>query len=234
LSEILQTLLEVGQLEMNNPVEIEFAVNLNTPKGMPKFFGMLQIRPIVQNREVIHTNFDSIPKEEILLYSPSALGNGVVSDLVDLVYVKSKTFDSAKTCEIAVELEGVNAQFLKEGKKYILVGPGRWGSSDKWLGIPVKWPQISAAQVIVEAGQENYNIDPSQGTHFFQNLTSFKVAYLTVNEHMSQGFIDTDYLDSLPAVYESDMIRHVRSCEPFQIIVNGQEMKGVVLKRCGL
>ncbi len=234
LSEILQTLLEVGQLEMNNPVEIEFAVNLNTPKGMPKFFGMLQIRPIVQNREVIHTNFDSIPKEEILLYSPSALGNGVVSDLVDVIYVKSKTFDSAKTCEIAVELEGVNTQFLKEGKKYILVGPGRWGSSDKWLGIPVKWPQISAAQVIVEAGQENYNIDPSQGTHFFQNLTSFKVAYLTVNEHMSQGFIDSDYLDSLPAVYESDMIRHVRSCEPFQIIVNGQEMKGVVLKRCGL
>ncbi|HOP03677.1 MAG TPA: PEP/pyruvate-binding domain-containing protein [Tenuifilaceae bacterium] len=232
LPEILMALLEVGQLEMNNPVEIEFAVNLNPPKGQPKFFGMLQIRPIVQSKEVIHTDFESIPKEKILLFSPLALGNGVINDLVDIVYVKSQTFDSAKTCEIALELESVNAKFLREGRRYILMGPGRWGSSDKWLGIPVKWPQISAAQVIVEAGQENYKIDPSQGTHFFQNLTSFKVAYLTVNEYMNQGFIDRDYLDSLPAEYESEMIRHVRSCEPVQVIVNGQEMKGVVLKSC--
>ncbi len=230
LPEILQTILEVGQQEMNNPVEIEFAVNLNTPGGKPKSFSMLQIRPIVQNRDIINTNFEKISRDEMLLYSPSALGNGIIANLADIVYVKSECFDPAKTCDIATELEGLNAKFLKEGKNYILIGPGRWGSSDSWLGIPVKWPQISAAKVIVEAAQENYKIDPSQGTHFFQNLTSFGVAYFTVNPFMNDGFIDTYFLSSKPATYESPMLRHVRFVEPLQVIVDGQKMIGIILK----
>lgn len=230
LPEILQAILEVGQQEMNNPVEIEFAVNLNPPCGKPKVFGMLQIRPIVQNREIINTDFDSIPPKNVLLSSPSALGNGIINSLMDLVYVKSDTFDPAKTCEIALELDNINSQFVTQGKKYILIGPGRWGSSDKWLGIPVKWSQISAAKVIVEAGQDNYKIDPSQGTHFFQNLTSFGVAYFTVNPYMEQGFIDNDFLASIPSVFETDMVRHIRFEKPLQVIVNGHKRVGVILK----
>jgi hypothetical protein len=148
-----------------------------------------------------------------------------------LVYVKSDTFDPSKTCEIALELDEINSGFVKQGKNYILIGPGRWGSSDKWLGIPVKWSQISAAKVIVEAGQENYKIDPSQGTHFFQNLTSFGVAYFTVNHYMDQGFIDKDFLSTIPSVFETEMVRHIRFEKPLQVIVNGQKRVGVILKQ---
>jgi hypothetical protein len=230
LPEILTSILEMGQKEMNNPVEIEFAVNLNTPKGHPKFFSLLQIRPIVQNRDVVNTNFDAIPKSDCLLTSESALGNGIINELHDLVYIKQNTFDSAKTCEIALELEAINTPFSKSGKHYVLIGPGRWGSSDRWLGIPVKWPQISGAKVIIESGLQNYNVDPSQGTHFFQNLTSLKVAYLTINPHIDQGFLDTEFLDSLPAIYESEMVRHVQFEKPIKVIIHGQKRKGIILK----
>ena len=230
LPEILKDLLDMGQLEMNNPVEIEFAVNLNPPPGKAKIFSMLQIRPIVENRDLINTDFNSIDKKEMILHSPSALGNGIYNEISDIIYIKSSTFDPAKTHKIAEELEVLNQNFVKEDKNYVLIGPGRWGSSDSWLGIPVKWPQISAAKVIVEAGQDNYKIDPSQGTHFFQNLTSFKVAYLTINQYMDEGFIDRDYLDSLDAVAESEMIRHVKTQKPLEIIIDGQKRTGVILK----
>jgi hypothetical protein len=179
---------------------------------------------------VVNTNFDTIPKSDCLLTSESALGNGIINELHDLVYIKQNTFDSAKTCEIAIELEAINTPFSKSGKHYVLIGPGRWGSSDRWLGIPVKWPQISGAKVIIESGLQNYNVDPSQGTHFFQNLTSLKVAYLTINPHIDQGFLDTEYLDSLPAVYESEMVRHVQFEKPIKVIIHGQKRKGVILK----
>ncbi len=230
LAEILETILEVGQREMNNPVEIEFAANLNSPKGKPKSFSMLQIRPIVQNRDLVNINIDSIPKEDMLLHSPSALGNGLIRTISDIIYVKSSSFDPAKTHDIARELDQINEKFRKNDKNYILIGPGRWGSTDSWLGIPVKWPQISAAKVIVEAGQDNYKIDPSQGTHFFQNLTSFRVGYVTVNPYMDEGFIDNDYLGSLPAEYESEMLRHVKFKEPLEVIINGQKKTAVILK----
>ncbi len=231
LPEILKAILEVGQQEMNNPVEIEFAVNLNTPGDKPNMFGMLQIRPIVQNREIINTNFDNIPQKDMLLFSTSALGNGVVNSLSDIVYIKPVSFDPSKTYQIATELESINAEFMKKGKSYILIGPGRWGSSDSWLGIPVKWPQISAAKIIVETALENYKIDPSQGTHFFQNLTSFSVAYLTINPYLNEGFIDNNYLASQQASYESEMVRHVEFKSPLEAIINGQKRMGVVLKR---
>ena len=230
LPEILQTMLEVGQVEMNNPVEIEFAVNLNTPKDKPKIFSMLQIRPIVQNRDLINADIDSISKNDLVLYSPSALGNGIINGICDVVYVKSDKFDPSKTHQIAAELEQINQAFSNSDKKYILIGPGRWGSSDSWLGIPVKWPHISEAKIIIEAGQDNYKIDPSQGTHFFQNLTSFRVGYMTVNEYMEEGFIDYDYLSKLNACTETEMIRHVCFNSPLQIVINGQKRVGVILK----
>ncbi|PKP35117.1 MAG: hypothetical protein CVT98_10375 [Bacteroidetes bacterium HGW-Bacteroidetes-15] len=191
---------------------------------------MLQIRPIVQSRDLVNINIDAISKEDMILFSPSALGNGIINSISDIVYVKSNAFDPAKTFEIATELEAINHQFIKEDKNYILIGPGRWGSSDSWLGIPVKWPQISAAKIIIEAGQDNYKIDPSQGTHFFQNLTSFRVGYVTVNAYMDEGFIDSDYLDSIPAVQETAMVRHIRFANPIQTIINGQKRTAVILK----
>jgi CheY-like chemotaxis protein len=231
LPEIIRDILELGQLEMNNPVEIEFAVNLNTPSDKPKIFSMLQIRPIVENRDLVNINLDALNKQDMILYSPSALGNGIYSNITDIVYVKSDVFDPSKTKETALELDEINRRFVKEDKNYILVGLGRWGSSDSWLGIPVKWPQISAAKIIVEAGQDNYKIDPSQGTHFFQNLTSFKVAYLTVNQYMDEGFIDKEYLDAMPTVFETNMVKHVRSEQPMQTIIDGQIRTGVILKK---
>lgn len=230
LPEIIRDVLELGQYEMNNPVEIEFAVNLNPPPGKPKIFSMLQIRPIVQNRDLINVDLDAIDKSSLILYSPSALGNGIFNGIKDIVYIKADAFDPAKTLEIALELEKINQRFIKKESNYILIGPGRWGSSDSWLGIPVKWPQISAAKIIVEAGQDNYKIDPSQGTHFFQNLTSFKVAYITVNEYMHEGFINYKFLDKIPAVYESKMVRHVRLGNPIQAVVDGHNRTGVIAK----
>lgn len=230
LPQILRDLLKLGQTEMNNPVEIEFAVNLNPLPSKAKVFSILQIRPIVENRDLINIDFDTLAKSDMILQSPSALGNGILSGISDIVYIKSETFDPSKTHSIAAELEIINQTFIKEDKNYILIGPGRWGSSDSWLGVPVKWPQISAAKVIVEAGLDNYKIDPSQGTHFFQNLTSFKVAYLTVNEYMEEGFIDRDYLNSIHAITETAMIRHVRTQSPLQVVIDGQKRIGLILK----
>ncbi len=230
LAEILQTVLEVGQREMSKPVEIEFAINLNVPKGQPKVFNLLQIRPIVDNKETIERNLDEIPKEKAILYSNSALGNGVIDGIQDFVYIKPNTFDASKTNEISANLGAVNDKFIAENKNYVLVGPGRWGSSDPWLGIPVKWSQISQARVIVESGLENYRIDPSQGTHFFQNLTSFRVGYFTVNPFIGDGHYDLEYLEKQPAVYEDDFIRHVHFDQPLTVLVDGKKTKGVVMK----
>lgn len=234
LAEILNTLLKLGEQEMNTPVEIEFAVNLNTPADQPKLFSFLQIRPIVQNRELVNIDIDNLKKEDLILYSDSSLGNGKIEDIFDVVYVNPDTFDKAKTCEIATIIDSINQRLVQENKPYILIGPGRWGSTDKWLGIPVKWSQISGARLIVEAGQENYRIDPSQGTHFFQNLTSFRVGYITVNPHVNQGYLDFNYLKDAPVVYEDDLVRHVRFEESLEIIINGQNRKSAVLKRVGL
>lgn len=234
IAEILDTLLKLGEHEMNTPVEIEFAVNLNTPVGQPKLFSFLQIRPIVQNRELINIDIDNLKKEDVILSSDSSLGNGQVQDVYDVVYVKPECFDSSKTCEMAMVIDEINQKLVRENKPYILIGPGRWGSVDRWLGIPVKWSQISGAKLIVEAGQENYRIDPSQGTHFFQNLTSFRVGYITVNPYINQGYLNFDYLNSVPAVYEDGMIRHVHFKDPLDIIINGQNRKAAVLKRTGI
>ena len=230
LAEILRQVLEIGQREMSKPVEIEFAVNLDLPKGEPKVFSLLQIRPIAGRDETVKLDPGSINPSESLLISNTALGNGIVKNVHDIVYVKPKAWDASKSAEIANRLETLNDQFILEKRYYILVGPGRWGSSDPWLGIPVKWPQISAARVIVESGLDNYRIDPSQGTHFFQNLTSFRVGYFTINPYIKDGFYDLDFLSAQPAAFEDEYIRHVHFEKSIRIEIDGKKNFGVVYK----
>ena len=230
LAEILELVLRIGQKEMNKPVEIEFAVNLSRNKGIPHTFNLLQIRPIVDNKEMMDVNLSNISEAETVIYSNSALGNGVIENLFDFVYVKPEAFDPAKSTLIAQDVSRLNDQFLKEGKNYILVGPGRWGSTDPWLGIPVKWPQISAARIIVESGKADYRIDPSQGTHFFQNLTSFRVGYFTINPYIKDGYYDLDFLNAVEPVYEDEFIRHLRFDKPLITKIDGRKNRGVILK----
>ncbi len=230
LAEILHKVLTLGQKEMDKPVEIEFVVDLNVPKGKNIKFNLLQIRPIALKEESVNLDPQKTVKEKTLIISHSALGNGIVKNITDVVYVKPQTFDAARNGETAAMIGELNEKFLDEGRNYILIGPGRWGSSDPWLGVPVKWPQISAARLIVESGLENYRIDPSQGTHFFQNLTSFRVGYFTVNPFNNDGYYDIAFLDSQPAVFENDVLRHVRFDKPLTIKIDGKKNFGIVEK----
>ena len=230
LADIVDNLLEIGQREMNNPIEIEFAANLETPPGTPKIFNFLQIRPIVENDQKYNLDVDRVSYKDTIIYSDSALGNGLFMGIKDLVYVKPSSFNAAHSEKIAIDVEKLNAGFVKSGTSYVLIGPGRWGSTDPWLGIPVKWPQISAARLIVESGLKNYRIDPSQGTHFFQNLTSFRVGYFTINPYNREGFYDVDFLDNIPPVYEDEFLRHVRFDRPIDIMIDGRRHKGVIMK----
>lgn len=229
LSEVLDKLLKAGQREMGRPVEIEFAVDISNPQFAS--FYVLQIRPIVDSKEVVHEDLEKIEESKTVLFSRNALGNGISSDVYDVVYVKSSAFNASMNPAIAREIEDLNKEFVAAGTNYVLVGPGRWGSSDPWLGIPVKWPHISQARVIVESGMENYRIEPSQGTHFFQNLTSFGVGYFTVNPFLeNDGFFDETFLDRQPAVFETEYIRQVHFSQPMCIKINGKKRMGVVLK----
>ncbi len=229
LAKILQLSLQYGQMEMRRPVEIEFAATLSRDNDKTGTFYLLQIRPIVDSKEVIEEDLLQIPEEQILLSSNHSLGHGIVNDIFDVIYVKTEDYRASNNPAIAYEIEKVNQQFLNEGKNYILVGPGRWGSSDSWLGIPVKWPHISAARVIVEAGLTNYRVDPSQGTHFFQNLTSFGVGYFTINAFLNDGLYNQDFLNACPAVMETQFLRHVRFEKPFVVKMDGKKNLGVVL-----
>jgi len=230
LAEILKEILRISQVEMGRPIEIEFAVNLDYSPAKQHTFYFLQIRPIVDSKEMINEDIGSISEENTIISSNSALGHGITNDVYDFVYVKPEAFSASKNQLIMYDIEKINRQLCKENRHYVLVGPGRWGTADPWLGIPVKWPHISNARVIVESGLSNYRIEPSQGTHFFQNLTSFGVAYFTINPFQNDGSYDTEYLDAQPAVYESEYIRHVRFEKPIIIKVDGRKNKGVVMK----
>ncbi len=231
LPEILQMAQKYGSEEMRRPVEIEFACNLNsTPQGTTGDFYLLQIRPIVDSKQVLDEDLAVIPDEQCLLRSQNSLGHGISEDVVDVVYVKTDDdFTAANNLYIADEIEKINRKFLDTDKNYILIGPGRWGSSDYWLGIPVKWPHISAARVIVETGLKNYHVDPSQGTHFFQNLTSFGVGYFTINTYTGDGVFQKEILDAMPAIEETEYVRHVRFEHPVRIMMDGKKQHGVVL-----
>ena len=226
--EIMQMAMKFGSEGMHRPVEIEFACNILGGKMLD--FHLLQIRPIVDSKQMLETDLTTIPDENCLLRSHMSLGHGINEEITDVVYVKTdEHFTASNNPTVAMEVERFNRKFLDEGKGYVLVGPGRWGSSDYWLGIPVKWPNISAAKLIVEAGLKNYRIDPSQGTHFFQNLTSFGVGYFTVNTYMGEGIWRKEVLDAMPAVEETQYVRHVRFPQPLRIMMDGMRQEGVVL-----
>jgi len=233
LAAIVKDLLEIGQKEMNLPIEIEFAVDMDVAPGLPYVFNFLQIRPIVETDQRSNIDIGELDPATAILYSESALGNGEFSGLRDLVYVKPENWDAASSKEIAGIMEKLNSGFRENKTGYVLVGPGRWGSSDPWLGIPVKWSQISEARIIVESGLENFRIDPSQGTHFFQNLTSFRVGYMTINPFIGDGLYDTAFLDGLEAVYEDEYVRHVRFGSDLKILIDGKTYRGVVKKPTG-
>ena len=227
LARILQLVQKYGQGEMRRPVEIEFAVNLNAAEKKGVFY-LLQIRPMVDMKADLNEDLDAIPEDQLLLKSVNSLGQGIMDDIQDVIYVKTEGYSASNNQLIAYDIEKLNKRFLDEGKHYILIGPGRWGSSDTWLGIPVKWPNISAARVIVEAGLTNYRVDPSQGTHFFQNLTSFVVGYIKINAYMNDGLYNQELLNSMPAVEETKYLRWVRFDKPLAVKMNGKKKLGVV------
>ena len=228
LPELMQMSMKYGAEGMRRPVEIEFACNINNDRTGE--FYLLQMRPIVDSKQVLDEDLAAIDDSACLLRSHNSLGHGISEDVVDVVYIKTDdNFTASNNPRIADEVERINRKFVAEGKNYVLVGPGRWGSSDYWLGIPVKWPHISAARVIVEAGLANYRVDPSQGTHFFQNLTSFGVGYFTVNTYKNEGVYQKELLDAMPAVEETQYVRHVRFNRPLKIMMDGMKQEGVVL-----
>lgn len=228
LPELLQMSMRYGAEAMRRPVEIEFACNLNADRTGSLY--LLQIRPIVDQKQMLDEDLAAIPDADCLLRSHNSLGHGVTEDVTDVVYVKTDDrFSAADNPTIAREIEKLNKEYLDRGTNYVLVGSGRWGSSDSWLGIPVKWPHISAARVIVEVALKNYRVDPSQGTHFFQNLTSFGVGYFTIDENRNDGCFHKATLDAMPAVEETEHVRVVRFEKGLRIMMDGKKGEGVVV-----
>ncbi|GBU07602.1 phosphoenolpyruvate synthase [Bacteroidales bacterium] len=231
LASILDFVLKLGEKEMGRPVEIEFAVNLedNQAGEMMGIFYLLQIRPIVDSKEMMEEDLSLIKPEDCLLYSRHALGHGITNDVCDIIYVKTDSFLASNNQAIAYEIEKINKKMVEQNRPYVLVGPGRWGTSDSWLGIPIKWPHISNACVIVESGLENYRIEPSQGTHFFQNLTSFGVGYFTINPYIEgEGVFDEAFLNQQEAEEESLFLRHICLKSPMKIMIDGKKNIGII------
>ncbi len=228
LSKIICDILEISQMEMRTPVELEFAVNMDVPDGQDKIFSFLQIRPITDNQDNLSMDWDNIDRKDCIIYSEKALGVGKVEGITDVIYVRSENFDNTYTREIASEVNLLNKEAKEQNRNYVLIGPGRWGSSDPWLGIPVKWSDISEAKVIVECGQKDFQVEPSQGTHFFQNLTSFGIGYLTINPFIGDGSFDKELLDSMAVIHESKYLRHIRFSEPLSIFIDGRKSRGII------
>lgn len=231
LAEILVELLRMGQEEMKSPVEIEFSINMDVPLGQERVFNILQIRPIVESSSRGTINWDDVDETKSLVYAESALGLGLIEEVSDIIYVRPENFDSINTQKIAEELDILNTKMKNRSENYVLIGPGRWGSSDPWLGIPVKWSQISEARVIVESGLENFRVGPSQGTHFFQNLTSFGVGYMTISPFLGDGIYDVSKLNGMEAVEETEFIRHVKFERPLYIFIDGRHSKGIIVEQ---
>ena len=231
LAEIIKTLLEMGKDVMNVPIEIEFAVNLDTDEGEPDIFSFLQIRPIVQGAEGADTEISTADFSNIIIYSDKAMGNGVYENIRDLIYIKPESFDPGKTKIMGKMISDLNSKFENTGIHYALVVPGRLGSTDPWLGIPIAWADISHARIITETGTSNFRVEPSQGTHFFQNITSLGCAYLTINPYVKDGIFNTEILSQMKAVSENEFIRHIRFDTPLIVKVDGRSGKAVISYR---
>ncbi|MBI5402434.1 MAG: histidine kinase [Ignavibacteriae bacterium] len=230
LPQILELLLDLGSWGMGSSVEIEFAVNMSAAPGEKKHFGVLQMRPLVVSREDDELSFDEIPKSKLLCKSNEVLGNGIIKDLYDIVYVDVNNFERSKSREVAMEVSQFNSKLIDECKPYLLIGVGRWGTHDPWLGIPVTWSQISGAKVIIETGMKDMIVEPSQGSHFFQNLTSFSIGYFTVNTNNKDSKLDWKWLHLQKTIEEKNFVRHIRLEKPLTIKMNAHENIGVIRK----
>jgi hypothetical protein len=230
LAKIVIDLLKLSSEAMNCAVEAEFAVTLDAENVFPAQFSILQVRPLVVQDELVKVELDDRKKEFAFCYSDRVLGNGVSQTVRDIVFVKPSAFDAAQSPQIAVEVDKLNSRLREGSIPYLLIGPGRWGSTDPWLGIPVKWSQISGVKVVVEASLPNMNVDPSQGSHFFQNMTSLRIGYFTVPLDRAHGFIDWPWLEALPPVSETPFLKHVRLAEPLTVMIDGRKSQGVILK----
>jgi hypothetical protein len=230
LPELLDDLLKIGAKGCSAPVEVEFAVNLAVPRGIPIDFGFLQMRPLALSRELEELEIGHVLSSDVICRSSKVLGNGKVTDLYDLLVVDYHRFERSRSREVADVLSRINANLQSEGRTFVLIGVGRWGSTDPFLGIPVSWSQIAGARIIVEAGFKDFRVTPSQGTHFFQNITSCNVGYFTVNPEIGDGFIDWDWMAEQSAVAEQDCVRHIRLHKPMLVKMSGQKGEGVILK----
>ncbi len=230
LPEVLDLILDIGTWGMGVPIEIEFAVNLKVNENQPKEFALLQMRPLVISHELEELDVDHTSENKLLCQSNMVLGNGAMTDIYDIIYVDINKYDRSKSRNVAFEVSQLNSKLVHKKTPYLLIGVGRWGSLDHWLGIPVTWDQISGASTIVESGFKDFNVTPSQGSHFFQNITSFKVGYFTVNSSSDSGFIDWDWLAKQKAVEQMEFTRHLKFNQPVIVKINGSKNKGIILK----
>ena len=230
LAKILQCLLKLSSEAMDCPVEIEFAATLDAANVFPAVFSVLQVRPLVVSDELVKVELAEANKEFALCYSDQVLGNGVSQTIQDIVFVKPDIFDAAKSPQIADEVDKFNSQLRADNIPYLLIGPGRWGSTDPWLGIPVKWSQISGVKVVVEVSLPNMNVDPSQGSHFFQNMTSLRIGYFTIPLNSVKGFIDWPWLEALSTIGETPFLKHVRLAQALKVMIDGRKSQGIILK----
>jgi len=230
LSQIIELLTDMGTWGMGTPVEIEFAVNLSSSPEKPKEFSMLQMRPLVLSREAEELSIEKFEPEKSICFSQQVLGNGVIRDIHDIVVVDIHTFDRSKSLDVAAEVTYFNEELLSANRPYLLIGVGRWGTLDPWLGIPIRWDQISGARAIVEASYRDMDVAPSQGSHFFQNITSFQVGYFTINSKFQHSFLDWDWLLRQPALEEKTFTRLIRCTKPITVKMNGHQNRGIILK----
>ncbi|MBD3165106.1 histidine kinase [bacterium] len=230
LAPILSHILEMGRTGMGNEVELEFAVNLSTRRKQPKQFGILQLRPLVLNPELQEMDIDAVPEEDILCRSDRVLGVGILEDIRDAIVVDRENYDRGASKLVAEEVSRFNLTLEQENRKFLLIGVGRWGTADPWLGIPVDWDQIDGAAVIVETGFKDFIVTPSQGAHFFQNITAFNIGYFTINPDMGEGFLDWEWLLSCNPVEQGKYVRRLRFDEPITVMMNGRRNQGVIIK----
>jgi CheY-like chemotaxis protein len=230
LPKILTLLLDMGCWGMGTPVEIEFAITMSAPAGKPREFGLLQMRPLVLSQEVEHLEVEDTNPAELICLSNQVLGHGIINNIFDIVVVDAERFERSRSQDAALEVAQFNEKLSSEGRRYLLIGVGRWGSLDPWLGIPVRWDRISGAKAIVETSFKDLDVDPSQGSHFFQNVTSFMVGYFTVNPRIGPSFIDWDWLRNQGAAEEKQFTRHIRLNRSLTIKIDGQQNKGIILK----
>ena len=230
LAALLDHLIKQGEDSFGQPVEIEFAVRLAREPAEISEFGFLQIRPLVLSRETEQLRMDNVDPERLVAQSTKVLGNGRIANLCDVVVVDSQRFERGHSQEVARLVAYFNSKLASENRPYLLVGVGRWGSNEPWLGIPVEWDEISGARVIVEAGFRDFRVTPSQGSHFFQNLTAFQVGYFTVNPDLGEGSVDWKWLSAQPCVEERGCVRHLRFSDPLLVLMNGRSSQGMIFK----